>query len=185
MNVQYGDMNLDFTKLPEQSALAMLKRGVAHYFGNEIASKISGRKAKFKEDKEGNPTGADMDEASVEALRTQFIAEALAKLTDGTVGTSTRGIGLDPVEAKMESIARKEIGDVLKANKAKFTGKGEDRKVKFADGSEFTMDQLVERRLANPEHADRIGKLAKKAIADAEKARNKLKVEGPLTADSL
>lgn len=179
MNIQYGEIALDFSKLPENSLTAMLKRGVAHYFGNEIASKISGRKAKAAE------AGEPLSDEAIEALRADFIAEAMAKLQDGTVGTSTRGIGLDPVEAKMESIARKEIGDVLKANKAKFTGKGEDRKVKFADGSEFTMDQLIERRLGNAEHADRIRKLAEKAIKDAEKAKAKLKVEAPLTADML
>lgn len=174
MQVTYGDITLDFATLPDSSRLAMLKRGVSHFFGNEIASKVSTRK-KAAADK-----GEPMSEADADALHAQFTADAIKALNEGTVGVSTRGPAADPVDVAAESIARAEVSDVLKANGAKFTGKGDERRVKFADGSEFTMDQLIERRLANPAHAERIRKAAEKVVADKAKKLAKAKVEGNL-----
>lgn len=179
MQVTYNEVSLDFTNLPAASLLAMLKRGVSHYLGNEIAAKISGRKDKAE--KEGTP----LSESDVEALRAEFTDKAISALHEGTVGSATRGPAADPVDVAAERIARAEVNDVLKANKAKWTGKGDDRHVKFADGSTLTMDEMIERRLANPDHADRIRKAAEKAVADAKKKAAKLVVEGGLSASAF
>lgn len=175
ISITYGDHTLDFSKLPPKSLEAMLKRGVAHYLGNEVASKVSGRKAKAAAD--GTPLADD----EVAAIKAEYVAAALQALNEGTVGVSTRGPAADPIDSEMEKIARAEINTVLKANGAKFQGKGEDRKVTFADGQSFTMPQLIERRLGSPDHGDRIRKEAEKAIKARAKALAAAKSEAPVT----
>ena len=180
MQVTYGTHTLDFTKLPAKSLEAMLKRGVTHFLGNEQASKVSGWKVRFVETEKREPNDDEVAE-----VKSAYITKALEALSAGTVGVATRGPAADPMDATMERIARGEISDVLKANGAKFVGKGEDRKVAFADGSSFTMDELIERRLANPEHGPRIRKDAEKAIKDAARKAEKAKVAGGLSAAML
>ena len=85
----------------------------------------------------------------------------------------------------MERISRREINGILKTNGAKFVGKGDERKVAFADGSSFTMDELVDRRLANVDHGARIRKEAEKAIKSAAKEAEKAKSAGPVSLDSI
>lgn len=176
MQVIYGDHNLDFTKLPAKSLEAMLKRGVSHFLGNEIASKITARKNKHKADN----AGAEMPEADIAALHAEFVAKALTALAEGTVGTATRGPAMDPVEAKMEALAWAEILVILKNNGSKSTGKGDERVWEFANGQKFTKDELIGRRLdpTGPAgvdsktgviHADRLRKDAEKAIKAAAK----------------
>lgn len=173
--VSYGTHTLDFAKFPAQSTLAMLKRGVTHYLGNEQAAKVTNWKAKYLEENKVEPADDE-----IAAKKAEFIAAAIAALEAGTVGMATRGPSVDPVEAHMERIAKAEINNILKQSGTKFTGKGEDRKIVAANGESFTMDQLVERRLANPEHGARIRKLAEKAVKDAAKAAEVVKAAGPV-----
>lgn len=174
MLVTYGDQTLDFTKLPPKSLEAMLKRGVSHFLGNEVASKVSTRKKKAEAD------GAPLGEDEAVALRGEFLTAALAALHEGTVGTATRGPAADPVDAEADRIAWGEIQTILKSNGSKSEGKGEDRVWKFANGQSFTKDELIERRLTNPDHKDRIFKDAEKAIKAKAKKQASAKVEGDI-----
>lgn len=181
ITVTYGTNTFDFGTLPAQSLEAMVKRGVAHFFGNEVAAKVTAWKKKFADENGGAQPGDD----EVAAKHAEVTADFHAKLVNGTVGISTRGPAQDPVEAEMERIARRDITQILKTAGAKWTGKGDDRKVTFADGSQYTMDELVDRRLANPEHQANIRKAAERAIKDAAKAAEKAKAAGPLDASAI
>lgn len=184
MQVTYGTITLDFTTLPPKSLEAMLKRGVTHFLGNEQASKVSGWKARLAEGSDEAPARVPSDE-EVSAKKAEYVAAALAALQAGTVGTASRGPSVDPVEAEMDRIAKREIKAILEKNGAKFAGKGEDRKVTFADGSAFTMDELVDRRLANATEGARIKSEAEKAIRQAAKQAEKAKGAGPLDLGSI
>lgn len=179
--VTYGTDTFDFGKLPAESLAAMLKRGVNHFFGNEVAAKVTAWKNKFAEDNGGTQPGDD----EIAAKRAEVHADFLGKLLNGTVGISTRGPSVDPVEAEMERIAKREINGILKTNNAKWSGKGDERKVTFADGATASMDEMVDRRLANADHGPRIRKEAEKAIKAAAREAEKAKSAGPLDASAI
>lgn len=171
----YGSHSIDVAKLPEASVVALLKRGLTHYLGNEQTSKlVAARKRE----------GA-FDGTTEEAYKADLVAKAVAALHEGTIGTQVRGPSVDPVEAAMERIARAEINAVLKAKGAKFVGKGDDRKVTFANGESFTMNDLIDRRLGNEEHSARIRKEAEKALKSAAKQAEAAKVAGPVSVDLI
>jgi hypothetical protein len=164
ITITYSDYTFDFGVLPEASTEAMLRRGLTHYLGNEISSKVAG--ARKRAEKNGEAFG-EVEEATV---RADYIAKAIEALRNGTVGTTVRGPAIDPVEAEMERIAKAEIRDILKAAKLKFVGaKGEDKVVSLPDGN-FTMDELVARRFAKEGEEARIRKAAEKAIRARAKA---------------
>ena len=87
----------------------------------------------------------------------------------------------------MESIARREVVDVLKGNGLKAPKKDE---TVVLGGHSFTMDDLIERRLEK--HSDRIRKEAERHIAEAKRKSERLQAEaakakanGPVTAEAL
>ena len=174
LKITYGTHEFDFAALPVQSLTAMVKRGLTHYLGSEQASKVTRDKAQYQDDN----AGAEMSEADINAAKAEYVASAIAALQAGTVGTSTRGPSLDPVEAEVARIAKAEINTVLKANGATFKKVGEGdtakRVVTFANGDAFTMAELVERRLAA--HGERIRKEAEKAVKKASEQAAKSKV---------
>lgn len=176
----YGKHSVDFSAVPQQSVTAMLRRGLSHFLGSEQASKVT---AYFDPDRklaEGETRLEDTDE-NREVIKAEFQAKALDALLAGTVGMSTRGPSVDPIETEINRIARKEVHDLLKANGVKPPKKSTDTVT--IGGSAYTTDQLIARRLdpTGPAgkakdgsiHADRIAKLAEKVMADKAKASKK------------
>lgn len=176
MNVTYGTNAFDFTKLPESTLTGMLKRGVTHFLGNEQAAKVTNWSKKVLKE-----TGALPSDDELAAKKAEYVAAAIQAMEAGEVGQGSRGPATDPLEAKMESIAKDEIRGIVAKNGGKWTGKGEERGVTFKDGSRMTMDEMVERRLANPEHGPRIQKEADKALKAAAKEADKAKAAGGLS----
>lgn len=174
--ITYGDHVVDFSKLPEASVAAILRRGLTHYLGNEQASKL----ASWVKGQDG-----EVSEDAKAARKAELVSSALSALQAGTIGQSVRMPKVDPVEAEMDKIAKGEIKSTLAAAKMGFKGKGEDRKVTFADGSAFTLDELVERRLANPEHSARIRREAEKAIKARARQAEKAASAGPVGLDAI
>lgn len=180
--VKYGDKEFDFNKLPQASLVAMLRRGVSHFLGSEQASKVTGR---FKPDADGKlPEGVVDTPENREAYKAECVAKAIAALIEGTVGVSTRGPALDPIEKVMRGIAKAQVITVLKANNIAVPKKSADA-IKFANGDEFTMDQLIERRLAHAEKGPLIRKEAEKEMAKRKKEAEALaaKVQGEALDD--
>ena len=156
MKITSYDTEFDIGALPEASVKALLSRGLNHVLGNEVASKVTG----FKTVGEGQP---EHTEAEIEAFKVTARQKAIDAILAGTLGVRAAGVTVDPVEAAMERITRDEITTTLSANKYKWSKsvKGEDRTVALPD-VKFTMDELVERRLAK--HGDRIRAAAEKAV---------------------
>lgn len=190
----YGKHAIDFSTLPQPSVVAMLRRGLSHFLGSEQASKVT---AYFDPDRklaEGE-TRLDDTPENRELVKADFQAKAVDALLAGTVGVSTRGPAVDPIETEINRIARREVHDILKKSGVKPAKKADDT-VEIG-GAKYTTDQLIARRLdaSSPagvdkktgvSHAERIGKEAAKVMADkakaAAKAAEKVKDEG---AESL
>src|SRR5258706_6466523 len=167
MQIQYGSHALDTAKFHPTAIEAMVRRGVSHYLGNEMASKVvAWEEAQVKA---GTPPSAEAKLAQKEA----FQLEAIEALANGTVGQSNRGPRVDPLVGPMQAIAKREVIDTLKANNIK-PPKGEDV-VTFGDGATRTMGQMIEKRLAS--HGQRIEAEAKKVLADQARKAEKAKKE--------
>lgn len=169
--ITYGRFEIDTADLPETSVAALLRRGVAHYFGNEVAAKVTNAKAKFEKENEG----AAASDEQVEAWKVELQDKAFDALVDGTVGTSVaRGPAADPLEAKMAVVARENVLVILAANKIKAPKKGES--IKFGNAT-MSMEDLVARQIAKngdsikAEAERRIAEDARKRAAKAEIAK--------------
>lgn len=161
----YGEFTADFNTLPESSLVGMLRRGFAHYMGSECASKVTGH---FQP--ESLPEGeSDTPEARA-AFKASVQSEAYAKLVAGTVGVSTRGPAVDPVETIARRLAKAEILPILKTNGLAWPKKAEDV-VSFPDGRKLTGKELIDRRLA--QHGERLLKDAKKVADEAARKAKK------------
>lgn len=180
LKMTYGAHTVDFSTVPAQSVTAMLRRGLSHFLGSEQASKVT---AYFDPDRklaEGETRLDDTDE-NRNKIKADFQAKALDALLAGTVGASTRGPTVDPIETEINRITRKEVHDLLKENGVKPPKKSTDTVT--IGGQAYTTDQLVTRRLdpTGPAgkakdgtvHVERITKLAEKIMADKARARKK------------
>ena len=120
--------------------MAFIRRGVAHYLGNEQASKVTGWKAKRAE--EGNPA----NDAEVAAFQADCISAALKAAYDGTMGSSVRGPRGTALETVMRQIALGRVR-VLLGNAGLSVPKKAEDSVAFANGDSFTLAQLVKRQI--------------------------------------
>ena len=181
LSITYGTHTIDFSAVPPQSIVAMLRRGVSHFLGNEMASKVA---AYFDPDRkvaEGETRLEDTDENRAK-IKADYQAKAVDALLAGTVGVSNRGPAADPIETEINRIARREVGDILKKSGVKPPKKSGDT-VEIG-GTAYTLDQLIARRLdpASPAgvdkksgvaHIERITKEARKVMDDKAKAAKK------------
>lgn len=182
MLVTYSGFVCDFGVLPQTSLTAMVRRGVSHFFGSEMASKVT---AFFAVDDEGNSpaktAGIEDNAESRAAKKAEFQKAAYEALLAGTVGVSTRGPTVEPVVKIERRLAKAEVTGILTEHKVAIPKKAEDT-ITTPDGGKFTMAQLVDRRLAHAEHGPRIRREAAKELADklkkAAKAAEAAKGEG-------
>lgn len=190
IQIDYANHSVDFAKVPAPSIEALLRRGVAHFLGNEQASKVTAWKAKLAGDKE-NPREPSEDE--VEQYKNDLVSTALADIYAGDIG-SGRGPRLDPVERELRSLVDSHIANTLAGNGIKFP-KGrklpaDGEVVKFANGATRTMDQMRENVLKT--HGDKFRKDAEKRVADLAKKAAQAKAnaealaqQGPVDAEAL
>lgn len=180
MEITYGTHTLDFDALPIASRNALARRGLAHVLGNEVASKVTSH-FKAENYSEGETVPEDTEVAR-EAKKAEFQAEAMKKIMEGTLGVSMRGPSVDPLEAEINSICRKEVLKQLADNNLKAPKKADDT-VKTASG-EFTIAQLIHRRLHTVKGAaENLERITREAKASLEaKAREKAKMEKKLAA---
>ena len=147
--LSYGSHSIDFDALPESSRFALASRGLTHVLGNEIASKVhSWAMAEGQANSEDKATVKAWKEANasaIEARVAELQAETIAKLLDGTIGVrASSGPRLTPLDTLRRSIARDQVKVILRGQNIAIPKK--DEKIKLANG-EFTLDELVERRL--------------------------------------
>jgi hypothetical protein len=181
LKLTYGNHTVDFATVPEQSVVAMLRRGFAHFLGSEQASKVT---AYFDPDRklaEGEERLADTPE-NRDKIKADYQAKALDALLAGTVGMSTRGPTIDPITTIINRLARQEVHNILKASGVKPPKKADDT-VEIGV-TKYTTDQLIARRLdpASPAgvdkktgvaHLERLTKEANKIAAEQAKKNAK------------
>ena len=200
----YGTIEVDTSAFAPASIEALVRRGVAHYLGNEQASKVvawaktkatEGLAAYLQTDPD-NSAGKTVEdfEPSLEdkqSKKEELQQAALGHLVAGTIGISApRTPSVDPLEAAMERLAKAQVTTVLKANGIKPPKDGES--VTFGDGTKKTMDDMIATRLAHATHgpairaeAEKVLKAKAKEAAAKAKALASQKVEGPISADNL
>jgi len=164
MQFTYGSYEIDTAQFPTATIDALIRRGISHVLGNEAASKVVS----------ADPEKTLSDEARA-AKKVEYQKELLASMIAGTLGVrDARGPRIDPLQNVANSIARREILDILRAKRLK-APKGEE-KLKLGDQA-FTMNELVARRLANPVEGTRIMREAQKHVSDLERKAKKAQVE--------
>lgn len=208
--ITYGKFSVDLNGLHSASLAALASRGLAHFLGNEQASKVVTKieAVLAGETPESKKVFADLDKAARrsainawrEANETQVAIwedevrqAAFLKIGSGEMGVSTRGPSVDPVESAMNAIAKREVTDTLKGAGLKFPkGASKDKAAETVVLGEnaFTGEQLVARRLAT--HGDRIRKEAQKHVDElsrkakkAQEAAKVAKAAGAKTAEDL
>lgn len=179
MVIKYGERELDFDKLPKASLVAMLRRGVSHYFGSEQASKVV---AWFNPEHDEAESRPDTPENRA-TKKAEFQSAAYDALVAGTVGVSVRGPSVDPISAIINRLAKAEVKTILGTFKLKWPAKADDT-VELPDGSKVTGAQLIARRLdptgpagvdkkTGVPHIDRLRKEAEKIAAEQAKKNAK------------
>lgn len=164
--ITYGQFTIDPNMLPEASVQAMFRRGISHYFGSEMASKVT---AFFSPDQDTPPE--DTKEAR-DAKKAEFQTKAYEALLAGTVGVSTRGPAVDPITTIVRRLAKAEVTAILKSNGVAWPNKADDT-VEIG-GTAYTGSQLIDRRITK--EGERLTKEAKK-IADEQARKAKKALE--------
>src|ERR1700733_5639459 len=187
--LKFDTIEVDEAALPPAVVHKMLQASFSHILGNEVASSVLGqeRKAVIEASKATGDTpltladlkGTDNPHlAAFRAANAKLIDEwesaareaKVAAMLDGTIAVrSTRAPTRDPVEAAARAIARLEIAGILKRDGLKFPGKDETM---LLGTQEFTGDELIDRRIANPAHADRIRKEAERKVREDRRMRD-------------
>lgn len=162
----YGDITVDFDALPPVSQVALASEGLTHYLGNRVASRshawAQGENQAKSTDKEVVKAWKETNASTLAAKEAEFRAETVAALIDGSIGTRSGGPRLSPIDTVKRTIAREDIATMLRSNGIKVP-KGEET-LTTKDGA-FTMDALIERRLANETTGPDITKRAEKELA--------------------
>ena len=166
MTIAYGEITIDVATMPTKSLLAMVKRGVAHYLGNEQAAKVTSWKESFQTE---NKREATDDE--IAAKKAEFTASALEALNKGEVGHSTRGPRGTALETVMRAIALERATTLLGNAKLKMPSK--DEKVTFPNGQAFTRQELIDRQIAFEKSSKPVAMFGGKTVREAAEAKMK------------
>jgi len=170
VEVTYGDFVIATDKLSDTNLAAIVRRGVAHYLGNEQASKTAPTSKWYKDWQEAH-NGTSPDEDTIAAQKAADQKAAYDRLLNGEIGSGPRAAPVDPVEKILERLVLAEIKTKLAAIGLK-PPKG-DAVITFKDGSTRTIDQMRENVLARD--GDRLRKMAAKQVADAKRESDRAK----------
>lgn len=203
--IEYGNIKVDETKLSQGNLVAMISRGVKHYLGNEVSSRVG---ASFRADavaawKAGN-VGTELtadqrkviegaaipesDSPEYVARKAKITQEFLDVLLTGEVGVSDRAPSVDPFTAMVNSIVKRDVLAILRSQKGVddkplWSGKADpknDTEFTFAKGKR-TFAEVKDAFLAK--HQGKVEGEAKKRIeadAKAKAAAEKLAAENDI-----
>lgn len=171
----YSTFTIHPAELPSASVTALLRRGLAHYLGNEVSSKLISRLT--ARERAGHP---DLSEDEKLALKAELQAEAFEALRAGTVGASSpRGPGADPMDAIRRKLALDGIRLTAKQNGLAFSKNVEGvRGLVFPDGTFKTVDELVTTRLSHPKYKEVIEKEAQAEMKARAKRADRMAALG-------
>lgn len=170
MELKYGEITIESTKLPEASVAALMRRGLAHFLGNEQASKVA---SKFKDE----PYATDEAKS---AYKNECVKNAIEALAAGTIGANLRGPKAPPQESLAETLAWNEVKGILVKGKLKVpTGDGT---IEFPDGEGGKIllgkKDFIARRMAK--HGERLMKEAAAELKRREREVAKAEDVGAL-----
>ena len=168
--ITYGTHVIDVSKLPEKSVNALIKRGLSHVLGNEVAAQVTGA---IRSELGGEEVTKDQitayraaNESKVKEMTDKYVAEKVAALAAGSIGDRAIGPRGTSEDTVIRKVAEEELKVALAEHKLRLpTG---DKKLKFGNGQEFTKAELIDRRLAHAEHGPRIRKEAARRIKQSE-----------------
>lgn len=175
-----GAYSVDPTALPPAIAHRLMQSGFSHVLGNEVASqvvsairgKIAGPEGKLGDvTKDQIEAYRDANEQEVADLADTLRKAKIEKMLDGTLlvrVSAGPSIVRDPVAVAARSIAKAEVVALLSKAGAKFPTKGNTVTL---GSNVFTADELIERRLGNPNEAERIQKAAAAKVAADKRAK--------------
>jgi hypothetical protein len=180
-----GSYEIDETKIDPAVTLRLLQRATAHILNNECAANVLGKTKRAIVGKDGKVDtvtdeqleawrAIDANAAQIDAWESEFCSAKISAMYDGTLSVRVaRGPVRDPVEAAMRSIALAELKTDAKNRGAAWPKKDVPMQITAPNGTvyEFTADEMVDRRLARPDHGDRIKKLAERQVAEAARLK--------------
>ena len=175
-------VSVDEASLPEISRLALMTKGLAHWLGNEVASKVVAKADKFEEE-----TKAPATIETKAGWRKDFTEEYLARLQSGEI-TVERGSSVDPVEREAESLAKADLQAVLRAKGSWPKGKIDDETVFTIGGNSRSWRSLIDAKLARdvfsvgPHKGKSIAEVASKNVA--KRLADKAKVAAKVASDA-
>jgi hypothetical protein len=153
-----GGASVELDKVPGAQLAWLVAVGVRSVVSNARSDAAKTARDSATAAKLPEPTTTELD-----TLKAEAEAELIAAIYAGTAGTSARGPRGTAVETIARRIATEEVKAILKAHGLVQPAKG--AKIRFADGQEFSLTELVGRRLE--QHGERL-----QAAAEAEAARS-------------
>lgn len=168
-SAKYGDHEVDFTSLPPGSIAKLLRGGLAHFLGNETASRVSAEKKTAEEQ------GVPLSPEDLAKVKADYMAEALENLRTGKVNTAVRGPRGTTLDAVFNKLVIEKATSLLRLNNLSMPSG--DKVCTFPNGDALSRGQIIERvtkrygevlRVEAQKAMDKAQRDAAKALAAAQ-----------------
>ncbi len=160
----YGDLSFEIASLPASSINKLLKSGLAHFLGNEVASKVSTAKAKRAESDLG-----PMNDVEIAECKARFLAEAAESLRTGQVTHATRAPRGTAIDTVFNRLVTEKVKFLLNAQGISMPSG--DKLVTLPNGATATRADLLER--AKARYGEQLRREAEAEIAKRERDAKK------------
>lgn len=127
MKVTWGEYEYDTDKMPEKSTAILLRAAIGHKLSNEASSAVvSHFRQKAAEGLEGEAAKKaredavipDSDSDAYKAVKADAQTEIWKRISEGTLGESTRGPARDPAEVIRDAYIKGQVIAWLRAKNA-------------------------------------------------------------------
>lgn len=166
--IEYGPHKIDVDTVPAANLTALIRRGLAHYLGNEQASKVT-----------SHFDGEEATDDAKAAFKVECVAKAIDVLLNGVMGAGRIGVPRGTaIETVVRQMAVKEVIANLKHNKLAMPKKAEDTVT-------FNAGQANERKLTRTQLVDMWTKKHNERLTKAAEAEMKRQERTAQSAGSL
>lgn len=163
--VDVAGRTLDLSALPARSVSALLSRGLTHYFGSEVSSKV------IAERKRRDDAGTPMNDDELTAAKADIVEGFWNRLLEGTIGQRAVAVSVDPIDKIKARLVRESVIRTLKANGIVVPKK--DESVTFGDGVTRSMEDMLAKRADTYEQVEgeALDKAAKRVLNEQAKKK--------------